>query len=72
MIAFIRQLGKDVEIRTDELVVSGKLNTDPDQIYSFTLTQCISELVTYTTLAVLQHTKLRFKDLNKSTIVRGL
>lgn len=72
MIAFIQLLGKKVVINQNELIISGKIHKNCKQEYRVTLTECVSEIITYSTLAVLQQTKLTFKGLNKPVIVKGL
>ena len=72
MIAFIQMLGKSVVVNQDELIISGTLHNNCDFAYRVTLTECVSEIITYSSLAILQHTKLTFRELNKSIIVRGL
>lgn len=39
-----------------------------NQYIEFNLTQCISEIITYSTLALINNTNLTFLDLNKKTI----
>ena len=72
MISFIQMIGKSVVINKNELIISGKLHTNCNFAYRVTLTECVSEIITYSSLAILQHTKLTFRNLNKSIIVRGL
>ena len=72
MVDFLRVLGKDVKIIDNDIVCSGKLDIDKEKVYSFRLTQCISEIVTYATLFVLSNKKITFLDLKKDTIQRTL
>lgn len=57
MIAFIQLLGKKVVVNQNELVISGEIQRNSKQVYRVTLTECVSEIMTYSTLAVLQQTK---------------
>ena len=72
MIAFIQLLGKKVVVNQNELIISGEIHKDCKQVFRVTLTECVSEIITYSTLALLQQTKLTFKGLNKPVIVKGL
>lgn len=72
MIAFIQLLGKKVVVNQNELIISGEIHKNCKQAYRVTLTECVSEIITYSTLALLQQTKLTFKELNKPVIVKGL
>lgn len=72
MIRFVRMLGKNVTIENDMIVISGKLHLQTNNTITVSLTECISEIITYSTLAVLQNTKLRFKNLSKQTITKGI
>lgn len=72
MIAFIQLLGKKIVVNQNELIISGEIHKNCKQAYRVTLTECVSEIITYSTLALLQQTKLTFKELNKPVIVKGL
>ena len=65
-------MGKKVVVNQNELIISGEIHKNCKQAYRVTLTECVSEIITYSTLALLQQTKLTFKELNKPVIVKGL
>lgn len=72
MIEFLRLLGKKVELKKNSLHLEGIISVPKDRYVEFTLTQCISEIVTYATLAVLTNTKVVFRKLNKKVISQSI
>ena len=68
MIDFLRLIGKKIDISDNSIVCSGNVMVSSNQYIEFNLTQCISEIVTYSTLALINNTNLTFLDLNKKTI----
>lgn len=68
MIDFLRLIGKKIDISDNSIVCSGNVMASSNQYIEFNLTQCISEIITYSTLALINNTNLTFLDLNKKTI----
>lgn len=72
MIEFLRLLGKKVEIKNNRIHLKGEICAVQDGYVEYTLTQCISEIVTYATLAVMTNMEVLFKELNKKVILQSL
>lgn len=64
----MRLIGKKIDISDNSIVCSGNVMASSNQYIEFNLTQCISEIITYSTLALINNTNLTFLDLNKKTI----
>ena len=71
MLKYISLLGKTVHFSEGEIIISGKLS-DIAVPVEFTLTECISEIITYSILSILCNTTIRFMNLNRETISVGL
>ena len=66
LINFMKQIGKTVIISENKIeIING---VQKNIIQKFKLTQCISEIMTYITLAVLNNITIKFKNLNKNNI----
>lgn len=68
MIRFLRFIGKKVLIKDSDIYVEGQVSSNIVYESKFCLTQCISELITYSALSLASGKKICFNNLNKKTI----
>lgn len=72
MIRFVSELNVKIDVQNDSINISNVgENINSNQI-RFKLTECISEIITYCTFAVINDISIRFKDINKNTILQTL
>ena len=68
MISFLKAIGKKIYVSKDKIICCGEVLLPQEHYIDFSLTQCISEIMTYSTLAAICNTTITFKSLNKKTI----
>lgn len=71
LLNFIKLTGKNVEINKNKLIISGQVKISKEFL-DVRLTECISEIITYSTFAILNDIKIKFLNLNKLTILESL
>jgi UDP-N-acetylglucosamine 1-carboxyvinyltransferase len=75
MLRFLEITGRRIIIEEEKIIIEN-LNSENAKEncthIEFNLTQCISEIITYTTLAVINNVQLKFLNLNKNTILVSL
>ncbi len=71
MIHYMRLLGHNVAVENHDIIVEINKKRD-DSCRKITLTQCVSEIITYSTLALATNNKIEFLDLNKETLIVSL
>lgn len=71
VLRFIQEIGKDVIIKKDKIIIKNSLNLNTN-VVKFKLTQCVSEIMTYITFAVLNDVNVKIKNLDKERVKLGL
>lgn len=71
MLRFLECFGKKVEISQGTIVLEGETKI-PNQPVCFKLSQCGSEIVTYSTLSILTKREVKFADLNRNVLEKTL
>lgn len=72
MIRFLEFVGKKIRIHDGDIYIEGHARHDEIIDTSFMLTQCISEIITYSALSIAARKKITFRDLNREIISIGL
>lgn len=72
MLRFLRKLGKDVIIEDTNVTICEQQYILGNKEICFTLTQCVSEIITYGVLAVASNKNISFPNLNKNVLEFGL
>lgn len=72
MLRFLDSIGKNVEIIGPDIIIQGAVKRNIVYETPFSLTQCISEIITYSILCLASGKKVRFLNLNRTTIERSL
>ncbi len=72
MIRFLRLIGKKIKIDNGNIYIEGCISTNEINPVVFSLTQCISEIITYSTLAIASGVGIRFCNLNKEIVCESL
>lgn len=71
VLRFIQELGKEVIVDKDKIIIKNKIKTTT-KVIKFKLTQCVSEIITYITFAVLNNISIKIKHLDRPRIELGL
>lgn len=72
MIRFLKKLGERIEIVNGDIHIMGGVHVGEKQCIEFTLVQCISEIITYSTLAIAGGVKVRFTNLYREIIENSI
>lgn len=72
MLRFLRKLGKNVTINGTNVIICEQQGGLENDELNFTLTQCVSEIITYGVLAVASNKSISFPNLNKDVLEFGL
>ena len=70
LLRLMSMLGKEVVLKESVLIISGKVNNKRN--IKFRLTNCISEIISYLSLGVLNNVKIVFKNLCKDLVEKGM
>lgn len=68
---FLQKIKKTINYGTNFLIIRNALPIISKKI-NFELTQCVSEIITYISIAVVNELELKIKNLNKRNIEKGL
>ena len=71
MLRFMELMKRKVTICNDKIVIENKAHVTDGYVH-FELTQCVSDIITYSTLAIMNNVEVRFEKINRTTIEMGL
>lgn len=72
MLRFISDLKVKITVQNNNISIENANLIDDSKLISFELTECISEIITYSTFAIINNISVRFKDINKNVISQTL
>ena len=72
MIRFLIFVGKRIRIDDGDIYVEGLAESNKIVDMPFMLTQCISEIITYSVLSIAARKKITFQNLNREIVMSGL
>lgn len=71
LLCLVQKSGRLVSFDSDRIIIKNRAKASSDYL-SISLTQCISEIVTYSALAIINNVQVRFIGLDRTIVAKGL